>query len=277
MLLLGLAAGTGLLHAEYQGASAQALLPSLRSRDSTTASGSTSSRGSGTGSKRLAVPAHHEELLQALVGMRQLAALHDSTVTETTKQMGCISLAVIKASGARFSDAYSTGAAANASRTSACAKDAVRGGELIPWQLALPLLLTQVELLALAPPCLTEQLSLLQQQLKIMVLTFDQLQMFTDMRHWHGGWPPNWPTMDDVRSQVQLCVESVWLQIGPVLLSLCCRGSGEAEEGDEEQIPCWAQNSAGEPLIASPRELFETFGQLLMRTLALQGGWETWG
>lgn len=66
------------------------------------------------------------------------------------------------------------------------------------------------------------QFSIMQQQLSVMVLTFDQLQMFTDIQRWQQGpQPPNWPSMDVVQSQVQWCVESLWLQLGPALLSLC--------------------------------------------------------
>jgi hypothetical protein len=86
MLLLGLAVSTALLHAEYKGASSQALLPSMRATDGTSNSSSgAGSGGSSRGSRCLAVSAHHEELLQALVGVRQLPALHEHTAAVVSK------------------------------------------------------------------------------------------------------------------------------------------------------------------------------------------------
>ena len=95
LLLLCFAVGTGLLHAEYKGTSKQSLLSSMRATSSstTTTSGSSnggSSRGrssAGSSSKgkkdskpgRLAVSAHHEELLHAVIGLRQLPAQQQGT------------------------------------------------------------------------------------------------------------------------------------------------------------------------------------------------------
>lgn len=280
LLLLGLAVGTGLLHVEYKGTSAQALLTSMRTTNSTTAS-SSGAASQGSGSKRVAVSANHQELLQALVGVQQLPALHDRTAAAVAQLMPFILPAVARASRARLLDARGQGAAAaNAStisRTSASAKEAVRAGELAPWQLALPLLLTQMELLALAPSFLAEQLSLLHQLLSMMGAASDQLRPFASAQHWQPGFPrpPNWPSLDAVQSHMQMFVESVWLQLGPVLLSICRRSSGEAGEEEEDRVRWVATTPAGERLEAAcPRQVFESFSELLMRTLVLSGGWQ---
>jgi hypothetical protein len=271
LLLLAFAVGTALLHAEYKGLSKMSLPPSMRATDSTTASNSigdsgssSSGRGSSSSSKRLAVSAHHEELLHALLGVRQLPALSDDTAATVAKRMNAIPMAVMAASGARYM--YSS------SSMPVAASEDDGTGELVPWQLALPVLLTQVELLALAPPYLTQERPVLQQLLGETVTICYQLHPFTRMQNWQPEQQPSdWPSLDTVQSHMQLCVQSVWLQLGPALLSLCRRSSGEAVGEDEDG---WnLKTRAGVPMgVASSRELFAILSVLLAATSEWTGG-----
>jgi hypothetical protein len=270
LLLLGLAIGTGLLHKEQKGISTQSLPPSMRATDSTptssNASGSGSSRASSN--KRLAVSAHHEELLQALVGVRQLAVLQNFSATEVAANMWLFPLAVNRAQRARIQDAIGSGGAS--SLTSPSVKRAVQGGEVVPWQLALPVLLTQLELLALAPSYLTAQLVLLPELLGQMACGCQQFGTFTCPHHWQPGQqPPNWPSFDTVQSQLQQCVQCTWLQLGPALLVLCRRSNCEEEEGPGSILV----NPAGQRLgPAEPRRVFAFFSEMLLSKVAWSGG-----
>jgi hypothetical protein len=272
LLLLALAVGTRLLHAEYKGASTQFLLPSMRTTNGTAASSSSGSCSSSRGSsKRLAVSANHEELLQALLGVRQLAALPEHVTTVVAKQMIFTPLAVMAASRTRWS--MVTRGSGSSRSTSANAREVVGPGVYVPWQLALPVLLTQVELLALAPSYLTEQLAALQQLLGLTVATCNQLQVFARPQHWQPGQqPPNWPSLDTVQSHLQQCFQAVWLQLGPALLSLCRRSSGEAVGEDEEKNGWTLITMDGVTLGASSsREVFATFSELLTATTHFTG------
>jgi hypothetical protein len=273
LLLLGLAVGTGLLYAEQKGVSTQSLPPSMRATSSAPISSSTSVSGSSpaSSSKRLAVSAHHEELLQALVEVRQLAALHDFSAVEVTANMWLFPLAVNRAQLARIQDAIGSGGAS--SLTPPSVKRAVQGGEGVPWQLALPVLLTQLELLALAPHYLTAQLALLPELLGQMASGCQQFGAFTRPHHWEPGQqPPNWPPFDTVQSHLQLCVQSTWLQLGPALLVLCRRSNGEEEQGPGSILV-----PAGQRLgPAEPRRVFAFFSEMLLSTVAWSGGW-SWG
>jgi hypothetical protein len=184
--------------------------------------------------------------------------------------MTCTPLAVMAASHARFMKARSSRS------TSVTAGQAVGEGEHVSWQLALTMLLTQVELLALAPPYLSEQLTALQQLLGIAGATCNQLRPFTRVQHWQPGQqPPNWPSLDTVQSQLQLFVESVWLQLGPALLVLCRRRSDEAVGEDDEDRGWTMITGKGVTLGAtSPRAVFETFSELLTATIKFTGGWK---
>jgi hypothetical protein len=203
-----------------------------------------------------------------------LAALPDHTAATITKQMSCTPLAVMAASHAHFMKARGSSRS-----TTVSAGQAVGEGEHVSWQLALPMLLTQVELLALAPPYLSEQLTALQQLLGVAGVTCNrswQLRPFTLVQHWQPGQqPPNWRSFDIVQSQLQLLVASVWLQLGPALLLLCRRRSGEAVVEDEEGRGWTLMTEGGVTLgAASPREIFATFGELLTAANKLTGGWE---
>ena len=282
LLLLGLAASTGLLHEELKGTSTQTLPPSMRPTDtlSSSSSSSSGSRDSSSGSRRLAVSAHHKGLLQALTGVRQLPALHDHLVATLSNHMWVLPLAINAVIRTRVQDAQGLGPAATISScTSASAKEAVTAGEVVPWQLALPLVLTQLELYALAPPRLTEQLSVLCQQVGMLSTHCNQLQFFTHPHHWQPGQqPPNWPSYDKVQLQLQQCVQSVWLQLGPALLCLCRQRSGEAAGEGEERQRCTLVSMTGEPVGAtSSRQVFATFSELLTKTVNWQGGWDKGG
>ena len=275
LLLLALGVGTGLLHVEYKGLSRLSLLPSMRAADGTTTSSKignsgSSSSGRGSSSKRVAVSAHHEELLQVLVGVRQLAAMANDTAAAVAKQMGVLPLAVKAAGDARYD--YST---------SVSAGEGVGPGMRVPWQLALPMLLTLVELLALAPPYLTNQLIVLQQVLTATLTTCSQLHPFTQAQHWQPEQqPPHWPSLDTVQSHMQLCVQAVWLQLGPALLSLCRRSSGDAV-GEDLEDGWTLVTEAGVTLgAASPHDVLAIFSVLLAATVDWKGGWDNfcmWG
>jgi hypothetical protein len=100
LLLLCLAVGTGLLHAEYKGTSKQSLLTSMQMAGS-----SSSGRSSGSKLRRLAVSAHHEELLNALLGVRQLAAMDEATAFTVSSSNWLILSAVCEASRTRLKEA----------------------------------------------------------------------------------------------------------------------------------------------------------------------------
>lgn len=148
----------------------------------------------------------------------------------------------------------------NGTTPTASARQAGREGEAVPWQYLLPLQLTLIELLLLAPTCLTERLRMIHNLLNWLVDGNGQQQRFgllpPDQR------PANSPPLDTVKRQVQLCVESVWLQLGPLLLSLCRRSSGEAvgeEEDEEERGPLLSKGYSSDP-----RQVFAAFTWVLM-------------
>jgi hypothetical protein len=269
LLLLGLAVGTGLLHAEYKGKSKQSLLRSMQAAGSS--SSSSTGRSSGSMSRRLAVSAHHKELLHALLGVRQLAAVEEVTVPTLSFMMWLVPHAVCEAGRTRLNEATA----------SHKGPGSIWDVEVVPGPLVLPLLLTQVELLALAPPFLTEKLPILQQVLAIMSGSFEELRTWTRAQPWQQqqqqqGNSPNTPSLRTVQSQLQLCVQAVWLQLGPALLALCRRSSGEAAGEDDGDVPgcCLVSTGSGQVLgDVLPRQVYATFSEMLMAVMTWQGEW----
>jgi hypothetical protein len=288
LLLLGFAVYTGLLHAKCKGVSKQSLLPSMRTASSSSSNGGSGSRGrssAGSSSKanknskagRLAVSAHHEELLHALLGVRQLAALEEGTAATVLEAMWLIPHAVCEAGRVRVQEAHSLGVNPHS----------MGRGELV-----LPLLLTQVELLALVPPILVEKLAVLQQMLAIMadgcrelrawirtLCRQQQQQQQQQQKQPHQlllqQEVPSLPSLEVLQAHMWLLVQTVWLQLGPALLALCRRSSGEAVGEDEEGAGGIVIRSGSGRLLgaAPPRQVFATFSEMLMTTLCWQGGW----
>ena len=281
LLLLGFAVYTGLLHAGYKGVSKQSLLPSMRAASSSSSSnGGSCSRGRSSASSsskanknskagRLAVSAHHEELLQALLGVRQLAALQDSTASTLLETMWLVPHAVCKARRVRHGEAYELGQSSHS----------MGRGELV-----LPLLLTQVELLALVPPLLVEQRGVLQLLLSDMPGDCHELHAWTrtlcrqqQQQQQPQQEVPSLPCLEVVQAHMWLLVQSVWLQLGPALLALCHRSSGEAVGEDQEgQSGIVFTSASGQPLRAAPpRQVYATFSEMLMTALRwqLEGRW----
>jgi hypothetical protein len=271
LLLLCFAVGTGLLHAQYNGSSQQSLLPSIRVTSGSGGGCSSSSKDSKPG--RLAVSAHHEELLKALVGVWQLPASDEHTAAAVMDHMWLIPHAVCEAGRVRLRQAYS----------SPEGPDDGTFAELVPWPLALPLLLTQVELLALVPPFFARKLAVVQQLLSIVDINHSGVRTWADMQQWQppptqqqqqqrSG--PNAPSLDTVQSHLQLFVQALWLQLGPALLALCRRSSGEAVGEDQEGSGCgfWGTDDR-QPLCAHPRQAFAAFSDLLMNAMPWQGRW----
>jgi hypothetical protein len=274
LLLLCLAVGTGLLHAEYKGVSKQSLLPSMR------AAGSSSSSSTSGKPRRLAVSAHHEELLHALLGVRRLAAADDLTASTVSYTMWLIPHAVYEASRMRMKEKGS--AQGGPDRGADRGADSIR--EVVPRPLALPLLLTQVEVLALAPPFYSEKLPVLQQALAFMSGSFDELRSWTRQQPWQQQQQqqearnsPAAPSLGAVQSQLQECIQSMWLQLGPALLALCRRSSGEAAGEEDDDMPgCHLISARSGQLLGAvpPREVFATFSDMLMGTgRPWTGGW----
>jgi hypothetical protein len=74
---------------------------------------------------------------------------------------------------------------------------------------------------------------------------------------------------------LRLLVQALWLQLGPALLSLCRRSSGEGEEDQEGAgSACRVFSTAsGERLEAAPpRQVFATFSAMQMNAGTWQGG-----
>ena len=271
LLLLCLAIGTGLLHAEYKGVSKQTLLNSMQAATSSSSSSSGdsgSNRGRSSKSQRLAVSAHHEELLQALVGVRQLAATDDYTVYTVSTTMWLIPQAVCEAGRTCMNEVNSLQRGTD--------RDPHTIREVVPGALALPLLLTQVEVLALAPPFLSDKLPVLQHMLAIMAGTFEQLRSWTRQQPWQQQrLQRSSPSLRTVQSQLQECVQSVWLQLGPALLALCRRSSGEVEGEADDMTGCHiVSTGSGQQLGGvNPRRVFGTYGDMLMRVMTWTAEW----
>jgi hypothetical protein len=257
LLLLCFAVGTGLLHGEYKGTSKQSLLRSMRvtSSSSSSIAGSSSSKGNKDSKPgRLAVSAHHEQLLHAVIGVRQLPPLQQHTASSVLRLMWLIPLAVCEAGRMRMPQVPGS----------------VSWGEVVPWRVALPLLLTQVELVALAPTFLAEQLTVLLQMLALMTANLSGLRTWT-----HTQQQPR--DCGTLQSQLRLLVQALWLQLGPALLSLCRRSSGEAVGEEDQEGPgsaCKVYNTAsGQPLEAAPpRQVFATFSAMLVNAVTWHGG-----
>lgn len=111
---------------------------------------------------------------------------------------------------ARIQDAHNSGG--SSSMTSASAKQAVRDGELVPWQFVLPLYLARLEVTALAPPYFAESLSVMQKLLTELQDSTRQLRKLSFSHFWQQP-PSNLPPLDTVKAQAQLCLEAVWLQL----------------------------------------------------------------
>jgi hypothetical protein len=272
LVLLGFAVSLEQLHAECKGVSHQTLVPRLR----TPAGGSSSGA---KGSKQVAVSPLHQELLQALLGVRRLAGLAPVSAALVLANVSLMPGAVDCALVARVQDARSnsnssssgsgSGSSAGSSMTSASTKQAVRDGQLVPWQLAFPLYLALVEVTALAPPCFADSLSVMQQLLTELQDSTAQLRKLSFSHFWQQP-PSNQPPLDTVKAQAQLCLEAVWLQLGPVLLSLCRRHSGEAdEEGGPASVGPSVSGASLEGL--TPRQLFATYSQVLLDAVWRQG------
>jgi hypothetical protein len=88
---------------------------------------------------------------------------------------------------------------------------------------------------------------------------------------------PNVPSLRTVQSQLQLCVQDVWLQLGLALRALCRRSSGEAaeEEEDENKGHCFMVNTGSGQLLGdvAPRQVFATYSEMLVAALTVSGDW----
>lgn len=104
LIMLGFAVSLEQLHVEYKGVSHQNLLPRLR----TPAGGSSGAKGS----KQVAVPPLHEELLQALLGVCRLAGLAPMSADLARHNGSLLPGAVNQALVGRVQDARSSGAPA---------------------------------------------------------------------------------------------------------------------------------------------------------------------
>lgn len=258
LIPLGFAVSLEQLHVEYKGVSHQTLVPRLR----TPAGGSSGAKGS----KQVAVSPLHEELLQALLGVRRLAGLAPRSAALVRDNGSLLPGAVDCALVARVLDARSSGS--SSSMASASAKQAVNEGEMWPWQLALPLHLAQIEVTALVPPYFADRLSIMQKLLTGLQDSTVQLRKLSLSQLWQQP-PSNLPPLDTVKAQVQLCLEAVWLQLGPVLLSLCRRRSGEAEDDGPVTDGPTVIGASLEGV--TPRQLFATYSQVFLSAVCWQG------
>lgn len=139
---------------------------------------------------------------------------------------------------------------------------------MVPWQLALPLHLAQIEVTALAPPYFADRLPVMQQLLNELQDSTAQLRKLSLRQLWQQP-PSNLPPLDTIKAQAQLCLEAVWLQLGPVLLSLCRRCSGEAEDEGPVTVGPSVTGASFEGL--TPRQLFATYSQVLLSAVCWQG------
>jgi len=96
-----------------------------------------------------------------------------------------------------------------------------------------------------------------------------QVHMLVQVVSLQGLLPANMPPAATIKAQAQLCVQSVWLELGPVLLSLCRRSSGEAAGADD--VADLGPVSDPGMLGLSPREVFATYSKLLADLLVLRG------
>jgi hypothetical protein len=266
LLLLPLAAGLEQLHAQQKGVSQQVLVKDLRTAG--TAASSSSSGSGGGGSRRhsskpgrVAVAPHHEHLLQAHIGVRQvLHLLGSSTIAQLLlNNMSLILVASMPATTLNSSSGSSS--------------SSPPASWPLPWSLAFPVQLAWVELCALAPPFLANNLGLLSLLLDEMV-RLQQLQLYhaSPTRCAADVVPPLDPAATGQLAQA--CLASIWLELGPVMLSLCRRQSGEADP-DDGAARAVVHAADGSPLSITPRHAFACFSRLLLDTMQLQGA-PTW-
>ena len=285
LVLLAYGVGAQLRHSQYNGKSKQKLLPSLQtpaSGSSSSSSGGGKSSNKARGSKgasssssnssrtsAVEVAPNHQELLHVLLGVREVtgASSQDSYTWEVAREYtSWIHYAINKVMGARFLAVRQEYAMRYGARSGS---HPVPAGRVIPWPLMLPLRLLQLELLALMPHDWTEDSRLKDPKymLEEMLQHSGHLGQFCDRQLWEQQQPPPppvagsvLPPLATVKAQAQLCLEATWLQLGPVLLSLCSRSDKAA-----------AAAVCSEDEDATPRELFTDYAMLLAGTLAWQG------
>lgn len=232
---------------------------------------------------------NHQELLHALIGVRQLASeLHPNSVKLLVGNIGLLSCGVGACLEARVNDANNnnnnnddsvgssssgSGSSGDSERSSgpdsSIRRQAVRDGELVPWQIALPLHLVQIELLTLMPPHLSADWRVLKSGLEEVLRNLEQLrhlrQIFEDQKP-HPQPPATLPSLADFKALAQAYAQSLWLQLGPVLLSVCRCGGGEVEPNVDFFGPCDTPGPA-----VAPRELFAPDAALLSELILWQG------
>lgn len=276
LVLLAFAVGVQQLHAESKGVSSLKL-----PKSSSSSSSSGSSSASRKTSWRIAVSPNHQELLHVLLGTRQLDNIHlaarelmrDRSVTAAAESINRICAArfhTIKAAG-QPSDT-NPGGSSSSPGGSRFAVNAVRqagqGDAVVPWNLLLPLRLSQLELLGLMPPaCMSDEWglwtvqTLLQDMFNVQVqytqLSSGKLHMQQEGEQQQQQPPQtvDLPPLDAVKNQAQLVLRAALLELGPALLALCSRRPDK----------CVAQDTT------TPRQMYAAYAEVLEGILCSQG------
>jgi hypothetical protein len=231
LLLLGLQVATERVYVEQDGVSRQRLAPNLCPPAASSSGSKAGKQSKQSQQQAVAVPPHHQELLHALLGVREVPDLHPSTSFSVLYPFNLYVAAMCETCRARQQNAH-----------------ALRAGGLVPWRLVLPLQLVWVGAAALTPAPV-DTVSAITAVLADMVAHSQQLNKLTDPDLWRQQSAVGLPPLDSVNTQGQACLESLWLQLGPVLLSLCLSSSGEGAAAGAER---------------ASRKMFALFGDLVL-------------